>query len=150
MATILIFIGAAAAANPGRNPPQNVWEFAVTILVVAPFVTAYVILVGLPAYCLMDRFARVDRFGRRSWRAYCLTALAAGIPYFGISVAFHPFWNVPLLIAPLVASLAYGTIGYWLVERGWPWHWRRRDEIEDGWRRRDKAGATDDMERLDA
>ena len=137
VATVLI-LGAAILAEGGY--------FAGPILFVAPFVVAiYVILVGPIAYGVLDRLASVDRFGRRSWRAYCLTALAATTPYFlmalvlptfGLFVGFGRVNSSPFLwLAALLASLTYGSIGYWFLERGWPWHWRRHDKVEDGWRR---------------
>ena len=136
LATILVF-GAASFAGGG--------EFLGTVLLVAPFVLVYVVLVGPLAYRILDRFARVDRFGRKSWRAYCLTAVGASIPYFlmalvlpifGLFVGFGQVNSSPFFwLAALLASLAYGTIGYWFVERGWPWQWRRHERIEDGWHR---------------
>ena len=149
--TLVVFFAAAVvpemltgSERQDFQMPANATDALLTggvLFFAAFFITAYVVLVGPLAYCALDRFARVDRFGRRSWRAYCLAALAACIPYFVIFLVYLPALPVFWLAGP-VAALAYGSISYWLVERGWPWQWRQTDEVADGWKPDDCSRST--------
>ena len=123
-----IFLAATVAEQllEGREPAE------IELHPIVPIVVAvYVALAAGPAYASVDWFARRDGPARTSWLAYCKAALAASVPYFVVFVLLflvlfgfpsHPvYW-----LAGLLSALAYGSIGYWLVERGWPWQWRGR------------------------
>ena len=134
-ATICVFLGAVtserlpfrtrAYADPWAKFYVDPWE----VFFVAAAVSVYVMLTGWLAHWLVGWFARRDGAGRKSWLAYCKAGLVAGVPYLGVLLLLSgpdycpraAYW----LAGPL-SSLAYASIGYWLVERGWPWQWRRR------------------------
>lgn len=128
LCTIFIFLVSTVAEQllGGRDIAKIELHPVVPIVV-----TVYVMLAAGPAYASVEWFARREGPARTSWLAYCKAALAASVPYFGIFVLLflvlfgfpsHPiYW-----LAGLLSALAYGSIGYWFVERGWPWQWHRR------------------------
>ena len=125
MCTSCIFLAATVAEQLLRGRDIAEVELPLTVPIV---VAVYVLLAAGPAYSSVDWFARRDG-PRTSWLAYCKAALAASVPYFVVFVLlFLVFFGLPshpvYWLAGLLAALAYGSIGYWFVERGWPWQWR--------------------------
>lgn len=128
LCTSCIFLAATVAEQLLRGRDIANIELHPVVPIV---VTVYVMLAAGPAYASVEWFARRDGPAGTSWLAYCKAALAASVPYFGIFVLLflvlfgfpsHPvYW-----LAGLLSALAYGSIGYWFVERGWPWQWHRR------------------------
>ena len=138
LCTICIFVAAAAGDwLLGERPPPIV---LVAILAggIAAYVTVYVMSTAWWAYAAVGWFARRSGLGRKSWGAYCKAGLLGGVPYFGICLLLCILGRCPSTaywLAGLASSLAYASIGYWLVERGWPWQWRRREEGAERWPR---------------
>ena len=125
MCTSCLFLAATVAEQLLRGRDIAEVELAPAVPIV---VAVYVALAAGPAYSSVDWFARRDG-PRTSWLAYCKAALAASVPYFVVFVLlFLIFFGVPshpvYWLAGLLSALAYGSIGYWFVERGWPWQWR--------------------------
>lgn len=125
MCTSCLFLAATVAEQLLKGRDIAEVELPLTVPIV---VAVYVLLAAGPAYSSVDWFARRDG-PRTSWLAYCKAALAASVPYFVVFVLlFLIFFGVPshpvYWLAGLLSALAYGSIGYWFVERGWPWQWR--------------------------
>ena len=129
LCTISIFV-AAAAGNwllAGRAPPVAI--VAIYAGAIAAYATVYVMSTAWWAYAAVGWFARRSGSRGKSWSAYCKAGLLGGAPYFGICLLLCIPGSCPgttYWLAGLLSSLAYASIGYWLVERGWPWQRRRR------------------------
>ena len=123
LCTVTIFVAAATGSwlLAGRAPPIVI--VGIYAGAIAASVTVYVMSTAWWAYAAVRWFARRSGSRGKPWRAYCKAGLLGGAPYFGICLLLCVLGGCPRAtywLAGLLSSLAYASIGYGLVERGWP------------------------------